>query len=90
MGPLLRGCAGVLNAQPLPRPEGSIVARVRARLVPGGRVTIVEASRVRELLERLGASPETHVAMRDGAPLHPDEKLREGEEIVVVRVLSGG
>ncbi len=66
------------------------MVRVRVRLVPEGRTLVVEADSVGGLLEALGLSRETHVVLRGGKPLLSGERLREGEEIVVVRVLSGG
>ena len=66
------------------------MARVRVKMLPGGRTLEVEAGTVRGLLEKLGANPETHVVLRDGRPLLSDERLEDGWELVVVRVLSGG
>ena len=67
-----------------------MVARVRVKLLPGGHVFEVDAGTVRGLLEKLGANPETHVVLRDGRPLLAEDRLEDGWELVVVRVLSGG
>ena len=45
---------------------------------------------VKEALERLGLSPESHLAVRDGQLLTENEPLRNGERIKLVPVISGG
>ena len=66
------------------------MARVMVRLLPGGEERALEAGTVRELLTKLGGDTESYVVLRDGRPLLPGERLREGDSLVVVRVLSGG
>lgn len=65
---------------------------IRVRLIPGNREEEIDAReiRVEELLRRLGLSPESHVVLVDGAPVTEDTIVREGSDVVVVRVLSGG
>lgn len=45
---------------------------------------------VKEALEQLGLSPESHLAVRDGQLLTENEPLRNGEVIKLVPVISGG
>lgn len=66
------------------------MARVKVRLLPGGEERTVEAERVSDLIRSLGLDEESYVVLRDGRPLLSSDRLREGETIVVVRVLSGG
>ena len=66
---------------------------VRIRLVPEGEERVLEASgrlRVGDLLRRLGLSIEGVVVIRDGTPLTEDDYVEPGDEVEVVRVLSGG
>ncbi len=63
---------------------------VRVKLLPGGATKTVEASTLLELLDKLGLSSESHVVLRDGTPLPETERLKDGDSLVVVRVLSGG
>ncbi|MCE4628164.1 MAG: hypothetical protein F7C34_03335 [Desulfurococcales archaeon] len=66
------------------------MARVTVRMLPGGETRTVEAERVSDLIRSLGLDDESYVILRDGKPLLPGDRLRDGETIVVVRVLSGG
>ena len=66
------------------------MARVEVHVLPGGKRRTIDAETVRDLLERLGGDAESYVVLRGGRPLLPGERLREGESLVVVRVLSGG
>lgn len=66
------------------------MARVKVRLLPGGEERTVEAERVSDLIRSLGLDEESYVVLREGRPLLSSDRLREGETIVVVRVLSGG
>ncbi|GAB6147498.1 hypothetical protein JCM10135_00390 [Stetteria hydrogenophila] len=66
---------------------------VRVKLVPEGRVVEVRVEgsvRAGALLRMLGLNPESAVVLRSGTPLTEDEEVRDGEEVEVVRVLSGG
>ncbi|MCE4604729.1 MAG: MoaD/ThiS family protein [Aeropyrum sp.] len=67
--------------------------RARVRLVPEGRELDVEVGggvTARRLLEELGMNEEMAVVLRDGAPLLPEDRVRPGDRVEVVRVLSGG
>ena len=49
-----------------------------------GTLTVAEA------LKRLGLSPETHLAVRDGVLLNEREPLKNGDVVRLVAVISGG
>ncbi len=69
------------------------MARVRVRLVPDGvvrEVDVPEGARARDLLRSLGLEEGSHVVMVGGRPVPEDEPLTGEDEVVVVRVLSGG
>lgn len=66
---------------------------VRARLIPEGRVVEIPVKgrvKVRALLEELGLNPEAAVVLRSGRPLTEDDEVSDGDQVDVVRVLSGG
>jgi len=45
---------------------------------------------VKQALEQLGLSPESHLVVRDGEMLNENEPLRNGEVVKLVPVISGG
>ncbi len=45
---------------------------------------------VREALKELGLTPETHLALREGKLLDPDEILIENDTLKLVANISGG
>lgn len=45
---------------------------------------------VRQALEKLQLSPQSHLALRDGELLTEDVVLREGDIVKLVAVISGG
>lgn len=45
---------------------------------------------VREALEKLDLSPETQLVMRDGELLNEREPLKNGDQVKLVPVVSGG
>ncbi|MEL9909489.1 MAG: hypothetical protein QW389_07950 [Desulfurococcus sp.] len=45
---------------------------------------------VSELLRRLGLSKSEHIVLREGVPLTEDDIIRDGDEVVVYLVKSGG
>ncbi len=45
---------------------------------------------VRRLLERLGLLPETVVVVKNGEIVTEDEMLDPGDEVELIRVVSGG
>ncbi len=51
--------------------------------LPGG-------STAQDLITELGVSLSTKIVMRNGMPIPSDEKLNDGDEIIVVETVSGG
>ncbi len=45
---------------------------------------------VKEALDRLGFSSETHLVVKDGMLLNENEPLRDGDRVKLVPVISGG
>lgn len=45
---------------------------------------------VMRAMEILDVSPEAHLAVRDGKLLTEDDRLRDGDEVQFVSVISGG
>ena len=63
-------------------------------LLNGARVAREDAQNIAELIERLALAPETTLVEQNGVALHrrawPNEKLREGDRIEILRVSAGG
>lgn len=45
---------------------------------------------VKEALQRLGFSNETHLVVKDGELLNENEPLRNGDRVKLIAVISGG
>lgn len=45
---------------------------------------------VKEAFERLQLSPEAHLLVRDGELLNENDYLKDGDEVKIVAVISGG
>ena len=45
---------------------------------------------VKEALQRLGLSSETHLVVKNGELLNDNEPLRDGDRLKLVPVISGG
>ena len=43
-----------------------------------------------EALQRLGLTPETHLAVRDGVLLSENDRLEDGDVIQLIATISGG
>ena len=43
-----------------------------------------------DILEKLDLSPDAHIVAREGDPIPIDEKLKDGEKIEIIKVVSGG
>ena len=60
----------------------------------GERVARSDAATIKELVTRLELAPETTLVEQNGVALHrrawPNEKLREGDRIEILRVAAGG
>lgn len=67
--------------------------RVRVRVLPGGEDASLQLETGADalgLLDRLELTPDAHIVLRDGRPLPVDASLRDGDELDVVTVISGG
>ena len=65
--------------------------KVKVRIVPDGRHLEVEAGvKALDLLKLAGMNSESGVVLVNGRPVTEDYRIREGDEVTVVRVLSGG
>lgn len=53
-------------------------------------VPLSPGSTCEELLEVLGVDPETVIVLRGGVPIPLDETLENGEEVEVMKIVSGG
>lgn len=43
-----------------------------------------------DLFEKLKLHPDAYIIAREGSPIPIDEKLKEGEKISLIQVVSGG
>ncbi len=67
--------------------------RVRADLVQRHTIQEVElgpGATAMDLLKRLGLSPDAHLLLRDEMPIPVDEPLKDGEQLQILAVISGG
>ena len=65
--------------------------KVRVRILPDGRHLEAEPGvRASDLLKLAGMNSESGVVLVNGRPVTEDYRIREGDEVTVVRVLSGG
>ncbi|HTD81853.1 MAG TPA: MoaD/ThiS family protein [Thermoplasmata archaeon] len=67
--------------------------RVTAELFPARETKAVElpqGSCGYDLIKHLGLAPDVHILVRDDVPIPIDEKLRDGEQVRVIAVVSGG
>jgi sulfur carrier protein ThiS len=45
---------------------------------------------VKEALQKMGLSPESHLVVRDGQLLNDNDVLRNGEVVKIISAISGG
>ena len=68
--------------------------KVKVKLFPKGKkfedMNLKDGSRGLELLDKMGLAPDAHIISRKSGPIPLDEKLREGEKISIIQVISGG
>ncbi len=43
-----------------------------------------------DILDKLNLSPDAHIITREGEPIPIDDKLKDGEKIEIIKVVSGG
>lgn len=66
---------------------------IRIRLVDGSKKWDVDVSgekTVREVLSMIGLISEEYIVSLNGRIVSPDEKVRNGDELVLYPVVSGG
>ena len=56
----------------------------------GKTYTVPAGLRIREAIKHIGLTPESYLAVRNGELVPEDERLKEGEVIKLVAVISGG
>ncbi len=67
--------------------------RVTAELFPARETKSVELPQGAsgyDLMKHLGLAPDVHLLVRGDVPIAIDEKLRDGERVRVISVVSGG
>ena len=67
--------------------------RVIAELFPARETRAVELPEDAsgyDLMRQLGLAPDVHLLVRADVPIPIDEKLRDGERVRVISVVSGG
>ncbi|MEB3860085.1 MAG: MoaD/ThiS family protein, partial [Desulfurococcales archaeon] len=65
---------------------------ISVKLVPENKVVSIDRDEARasDILAELGYSSEEAVVILNGRPVPEDSRVRQGDDVVVVRVLSGG
>lgn len=66
---------------------------MKVRIIPGGEERIVDIKgriKVKEILGKLGLSPEGYVVTRNGEILTEEDLVDENDVLEVYRVVSGG
>ncbi len=53
-------------------------------------VDLPEGATGLDLLKRLGLAPDAHLLLRGEAPIPVDERLADGEQVIILAVVSGG
>ncbi|NPA99730.1 MAG: MoaD/ThiS family protein [Crenarchaeota archaeon] len=69
------------------------MGRVKVKIVDTDQEWIIEVSNptsIREVLERIGLSPEEYVVSRNGEVVSEDEQVSDGDTIILYPVVSGG
>ena len=67
--------------------------RVKVVLIPGNSEKTLElpdGSRIIDLLGKLGLNREMHVVKLNGEIVVEEERLKDGDVVEVIRVVSGG
>lgn len=53
-------------------------------------VEVPEEATAADVVEALSYHPEAHVVIREGTPLPLDAPIEDGDEVTVLRIVSGG
>jgi sulfur carrier protein ThiS len=63
-------------------------------LLPGKpfkkRFSLKNGSTILDILNKLKINPDTVIPLKDSSPISIDENLEDGDEIELIRVVSGG
>ena len=54
------------------------------------KMDLKSGSTVYNLLEKLNMKPDTLIVMKDNSPIPVDDKLKDGDELTIILVSSGG
>ncbi len=54
------------------------------------KLEVEDTLTVREALQKLGLSPESHLIVRNGELLNENDTLRNGDEVKIISAISGG
>lgn len=57
---------------------------------PAGEEHTVRPCRLIDWLREMDINPEEVIAIRDGRPIPVEESIKDGEQVEVIRVVSGG
>ena len=63
---------------------------MRVPILPDRRIEEMEPATVAEVLQRLGLHSDAYLVVRDEEILTRDVRLREGDAVDVIPVISGG
>ncbi len=67
---------------------------IKVKLLPGEKedldVEVADGANCLDILDKLDLSPDAHIVAREGDPIPIDEKLKNGEQIEIIKVVSGG
>ena len=63
---------------------------VRVRIIPENKRLIVNVTTVRDLFTKLGLSSEAFIVLVNGKPVLDNYVFKGDEDVIIVRVLSGG
>lgn len=68
--------------------------KIKVKLMPKGKkfddLNLKSGATGQELLKKLNLAPDAHIISRKGSPIPLDEKLRQGDIINIIKVISGG
>ncbi len=64
--------------------------KIKIKLPEDEKEVETNASKVNDLLKELGINPVSHLAILNGELVTEDEELKEGDELDIKEVVSGG
>ena len=54
------------------------------------KIDLKSGSKVQDVLTKLNMKPDTLIVMKENMPIPIDNELKEGEELLIIQVSSGG